>query len=356
MSLKKTIVFIIIASILFSFALLFATPLAKKELDSEIEKTDENTYLVLLEKGSKPEIVDQLNIGLKASNIKGSDYQYTSAVLKAGELIYDLKVTIDGCSHTYFIYPGIDDNYTDISSISEFILILPGLEGIEYEIRNMTLSKRIFYPLDIKLAKLFIKIFKLDDISQLLVSFYILIATLISIAGLHYLLFKNTKRTSSILITGLIVLSLVFSAYFFTRSVFITKSYYDSYSDEIRSGDIDKIYEGFSGFERFIKWLGENIPSSTEIVVFVRGKQIYLESEMAYNLYPKDISFIDISGNAKTQVVSELGKAASEGRYLILLTEDDKSYMEDIIKESNIKAIYLKSYKEDAGFIYSLSY
>ena len=114
------------------------------------------------------------------------------------------------------------------------------------------------------------------------------------------------------------------------------------------SGSLDKTYLGFYDFEKFIMWVDGTIPEGMDIIVYVRGEPVYIMSEMAYNLYPRDIKFINISGKTYDEINAEI-ESISEGHedaynYLIALSEDDA--------HSAFRFELLARYRTTGGFIY----
>ncbi|MEI7616333.1 MAG: hypothetical protein WCJ54_06420 [Actinomycetota bacterium] len=146
---------------------------------------------------------------------------------------------------------------------------------------------------------------------------------------------------------------LVFSIYFFKNEILTVRSYYDSYKKNISQQDLKNTYLGFYDFEKFIGWAAGKIPENENIIVLVRGEQVYIESELAYNLYPRDIKFINISQSSPEKTVDEISginlEAASEGRnykYLMALSGED-------IKAGEILKLQY-SYRPDAGLIFAI--
>ncbi len=74
-------------------------------------------------------------------------------------------------------------------------------------------------------------------------------------------------------------------------------------------------------------------------------------SEMAYNLYPRDIKFINISGKTYDEINAEIesiNKAAEDTYdYLITLSEDDTA--------SAFRFELLSRYRTTGGYIYQLN-
>lgn len=354
---KKALSFISLAIMLFTLFVLFTTPLVKKDLDTTVSALCKNSgkdFILIPEKPFKPSIYDQIFIRLKASNTKGSDYQKISGVIKAGDLDYHISIYIDSFSHGYYIYPGLEEGYPGQESIEKLYFSLPQLHCIEYEVEKINLSRRVFYPVDIKAVSFVVSLFSLDELSMVLMSFYMAVFLAILLFIAFYFIFRPKKAITKIISISLISMALAYSVWFFARSIFITKSYYYSYADDIALGRPDLSYEGFYGFERFIKWVDTSIPRSKDLVVFTRGEPVYLKSELAYNLYPRDIDFMDIAGNDRQIIAERLAKNAAKGRYLILLSSGDRPYLKSITNSGLLNAELVSKYKEDAGFIYRL--
>jgi hypothetical protein len=76
-------------------------------------------------------------------------------------------------------------------------------------------------------------------------------------------------------------------------------------------------------------------------------------SELAYNLYPADIKFIDIGGKTSREILDEINDVRSENDklggnydYLVVLTKNDIPGSPDLE--------LVDSYREDAGFLYRI--
>jgi len=142
---------------------------------------------------------------------------------------------------------------------------------------------------------------------------------------------------------------LFFSATYIYAEVLAVKSYWHTYRDEIISGDLESTYSGFYGFEKFISWAGGIVPEDKDIIALVRGEPVYIMSELAYNLYPRDIKFIDLSGRDYEEIndeIEEMSQSYTDAyEYLIVLSEDDSYFAAGLE--------LIAKYRTTGGFIYS---
>ena len=94
-----------------------------------------------------------------------------------------------------------------------------------------------------------------------------------------------------------------------------------------------------------------NIPEGQNLILLVRGEPVYIMSEVAYNLYPRDIKFINISGMQEDKIVEEISIINDENNMgysnIVVLSEKDKL--------SSYKLTLTDSYRDTGGFIYSLN-
>lgn len=238
---------------------------------------------------------------------------------------------------------------------------LPRLQGVEIKMVSNDLKKRVFFPADIYFSNL-ISISEVpvySPINSLMIPAYVFLLFSIVLAGIYYLLFRRfpgkagnqavkIKRSVFML---LIILLLFFSGTYIYREVLAVRSHWNAYGDDLVSGNIEETYMGIYDFERFIDWAGDVIPEGRGgVILFIKGEPVYIMSEMAYNLYPRDIRFIDISGKTHSEITGEIEsiRIASQLAYdhLIILSEDDAWLA------SGYELV--ARYRSTGGFIYSL--
>jgi hypothetical protein len=260
----------------------------------------------------------------------------------------------------------VSDNV--ISSIS---IEPPEIEGIEIKISEARLIRRLILPLDSYInywAKKFMNIVQINrfatpayiflTFSLILFFIYILLYRAAaakersSISGKNEThKYKDAFTTAKIMIFISTAILLVFSFYFISLNYFTIKSYVDSYRQYILKGEFDKTYEGFYNFRRFISWIGQKVPEGENIIVLLRGEPVYIMSEIAYNLYPKDIKYIDVSTKNDQQILSDIRKINQAGKnnnlsykYIVIISK------EDIPQTADLELI--DKYKENGGFLY----
>ncbi len=302
-----------------------------------------------------------LKIRLNAKNNESSDFPAGSINIKwkyEGQSDYDplnqenMRIFIDGFTHNYMAAVGENKNWKTGAKITSVIVGVPDVEGVTIKVSEISLNKRVIFPLDSFINKFFKENFSFREINRYLTPAYI---GLLVILAMVYLLKLVSKRvmTGKIMFSVSVIILLVFSIYFFKNEILTVKSYYDSYKKNISQQDLKNTYLGFYDFEKFIGWAAGKIPENENIMVLVRGEQVYIESELAYNLYPRDIKFINISQSSQEKTVDEISginlEAASEGRnykYLMALSWED-------IKAGEILKLQY-SYRPDAGLIFAI--
>ena len=303
-----------------------------------------------------------LKIRLNAKNNESSDFPAGSINIKwkyENQADYDplnqesMKIFVDGFSHNYLAAVGENKNWKSNEKIASLLIEVPEVKGISIKISEISLNKRLIFPLDSFINKFFKENFQIREINRFLTPTYI---GLLVILAMVYLLKLVSKRvmTGKIMFSASVIILFIFSVYFFKNEIITVKSYYDSYKKNIHQTDLKNTYLGFYDFEKFISWAADKIPANENLIVLIRGEQIYIESELAYNLYPRDIKFINISQSTTEKINSEVlsinsgaeNQDKNSYKYIIALS------LEDV---KNNDALALKySYKPDAGLIYTL--
>ncbi|MFC2145054.1 hypothetical protein ACFLQQ_01860 [Actinomycetota bacterium] len=316
-----------------------------------------------------PEISHYLMVEITARNTSSVDYPAGTAAVKWNPVDDEtatsdqqkFKIYIDGASHDYYVPVGENKYWTRAGSIHNLVLETPQIEGVDIKVGQISLKKRIAFPVDIYADR------KLQDLSggtartidPFLIPTYILLILFLTLSVIFYFLFrsyysKQGRRISQVIKKAVFIfiisILLLFSVSFVYKEIITVKSYWDSYKKHIVSGNLDETYLGFYDFEKFIMWVDGAVPEGKDIIVYVRGEPIYIMSEMAYNLYPRDVKFINISGktfneiNAEIDSINEARKDAYD--YLIALSEDDTS--------SAFRFELLSRYRTTGGFIYRI--
>jgi hypothetical protein len=190
----------------------------------------------------------------------------------------------------------------------------------------------------------------------------------------------SLKLVSKKVLTGKVAFSfaaiilVIFSFYYIKNEIFTIKSYFDSHKQKILQADFENTYLGFYDFEKFISWLDENTDENENMIVLVKGEQIYIMSEMTYNLYPKDLKFVDIGNNKNfNDIVKEINDIITDSplryNYVLSLSKDDfidAGYTDSDSTKDNIektedskksiqkKFVLEKKYKEVGGYLYRI--
>ena len=303
-----------------------------------------------------------LKISLKAKNNESADFPAGSINIKwkyENKTDYDpltqesVRIFIDGFSHDYIAAVGENKNWKSNEKITSILIEVPDVKGISINISKISFNNRRIFPLDSFINKFFKENFSIREINRFLTPIYIgLLFILIMVYSLK--LVSRRVMTGKIFFSAAVIILFIFSVYFLKNEIITVKSYYDSYKKNIHQTDLKNTYLGFYDFEKFINWAADKIPEKENLIVFIRGEQIYIESELAYNLYPRDVKFINISQNTTNKINNEIIRINSEAKnkdknsykYIIALSDEDVQ---------NKDALILKySYKPDAGLIYTL--
>jgi hypothetical protein len=396
----KKYIFIIICIIFFIFFILTCTPAVSQTIliypsdnlntntagykISESNNVNNGDLNFKLTSPIIPEIGDYFLIGLKAKNTGGVEYPYSSVLISWIHKSEDpgnksqnepenalttineqnFNISIDGFEHSYFVPVGENKSWVVLDKIRKGLLDksngyitmisikVPEIEGINIQIQIIELNRRTIFPIDSYLNYFFKKIFNLQHINRFLTPAYIFILLIILSFIIHRLIFykKKYKPSLKIIFISFLGILIIFSFYFISLSFFTVKSYWDSYKKYIVSGELDKTYLGFYNFEKFIYWTDTKIPKDENIVVLLRGDPVYIMSELAYNLYPRDIKYINISQKNADKILEEIEKInyeySNKYKYIIILSEKD-------IPASN-QLEFIDKYRENGGFIYNL--
>ncbi|MBN1299461.1 MAG: hypothetical protein JW997_07230, partial [Actinobacteria bacterium] len=161
-------------------------------------------------------------------------------------------------------------------------------------------------------------------------------------------------KRPNLAISYLLIIIMVFSViYFMAAGTFYSvKSYWDSYKKYIIEQKLDKSYYGFYDFEKFIYWLDKKIPPGQNLSVLVKGEPVYIMAEMVYNLYPRDIQFVDIDKKTSDEIISRLQKINRNGhapntyKYVLILSGEQK------IEIGNMQ--FVSKYSKNGGLLYIL--
>jgi len=389
---KNAIIYFYIISTLFLIILLFLCfPVINKILieynSKDTNHISQDQQIEIKELEINPKISDFFIISINAKNTGNIQFPTGSILIKwmhhssnAFTTINQqrFKIFIDGYSHNYYIPIGenrywinkfSDSHNTDSKSniesnnkddkintkISSIKIDIPDIEGVEISINKIQLKRRLLFPMDSYINYFFKSSFNIDYINRFLTPAYIFLALVLIAFLMNYLLFKNNKiytsRIDKTILFSVVTILVLFSFYFLSLQAFTVKSYWDSYRKYIISGNLENTYLGFYDFEKFISWIDEKISKDDNLIVLVRGEPIYIMSEMSYNLYPRDIKFINISNKENGQILDEIvninSKDSNNYKYIIALSEDDSTSLKDL----NL----IFKYRENSGFIYKIN-
>ena len=413
---KHNLVFILICVAFILFFILTCIPAVTRTIihypQDEIEKTNEKNLDIPLEQVRFiPEIGDFIIIDIKAENIGNVKYPSSSIAVKWGHVsdkagdetcMAEIKkqqtcrIVIDGIKHSYYIPIGENSVWTQSSGpggtgdsgsldnnivnnivsdnvISSVSIEPPEIEGIEIKISGVRLVRRLILPLDSYINYRAKKLMNIEQINRFTTPAFMFLVFSLILFFIYILLYRGAAAKERSSISGknethkykdaftpakiLIFIStailLVFSFYFIALNSFTIKSYVDSYRQIVLKGEFDKTYEGFYNFRRFISWIGHKVPEGENIIVLLRGEPVYIMSEIAYNLYPKDIKYVDVSTKNDRQILSEIKEINQAGKnnnlsykYIVIISK------EDIPQTADLELI--DKYKENGGFLYRL--
>jgi hypothetical protein len=200
----------------------------------------------------------------------------------------------------------------------------------------------------------------IEQINRFLTPAYIFLTFSLILFFIYILLYRGAALKerqkippAKILIFISTAILLAFSFYFIALNSFTVKSYVDSYKQIVLKGELDKTYEGFYNFRRFTSWIGQKVPEGENIIVLLRGEPVYIMSEIAYNLYPKDIKYVDVSKKNDQQILSEIKEINQVGKnnkfnykYIVIISKEDIP--------QTVDWELIDKYKENGGFLYKL--
>lgn len=384
-----------------------------QKIDKFKENIDDSEIQILklyLNQPVNPQISDYLFVSMTAENLKDVQVPTTSIAVNLSEETIDLpfnpeendkssneagnqnnlnkksaytiqersKIFIDGINHTYYIPVGENKYWTydwssegliKKNSIDNLVIEMPEIDGILIDINKIELKKRNFLALDLYINYFFKNYFNITYINRYITPTYVFlilcllmltINKLISINVIKKLQIKTYNKRAIvkkitlfpllILILSILILTL-FSFYFINNNLFIIKSYWNSYKKYILSGNLDKTYYGFYNFEKFIYWIDKKIPEGENLIVLLRGEPVYIMAEMVYNLYPRDLKFLNVSNKNSKQIISDIEKinldSKNKYKYIVILSK------EDILQFPELT--FVDKYRQTGGYIFKLS-
>ncbi|MCL5071733.1 MAG: hypothetical protein M1308_12695 [Actinobacteria bacterium] len=396
---KHTLVFILICIVFLLFFIFTCIPAVTKTIiyysQDKIEKTNEKKLNIPLEQAHFiPEIGDFIVMDVKAENIGNVKYPSSSIAVNWKHAadktsnVSDMteikkqqtfRIVIDGIKHSYYIptgenpawtQSGESSGFTDNDSsnnnivsnnfISSVSINSPRIEGIAIKISEVRLTKRLILPLDSYINYWSKKLMNIEQINRFAAPAYIFLTFSLILFLVYMLLYRAAAAKERQKITPVKILIfistavlLAFSFYFIALNSFTIKSYVDSYKQYILKAEFDKTYEGFYNFRRFISWIGQKVPEGENIIVLLRDEPVYIMSELAYNLYPKDIRYINVSDKNDRQILSEIKEINKTGKnnkfnykYIVILSAEDIPQSEDLE--------LIDKYRDNGGFLYKL--
>jgi len=338
----RQFIFIFISIISIILFILFFTSTFSTEKETNVFQ-EENGCIIDTGSNLKPVSGHYLQAVINTENPESQNYVYGTVLLswttEVGEDTFtgqtNIKIYLDGLTHKYYLPLGIYQNWPLQGQIDQIKIALPQFEDTDIELFSVSLNQRSFFPVDIYFLGLIrspeIPVY--SPINRFMIQTYVFLFSSLFLAGIYSLLFirhpkkRALQRIKRALLILIILILVFFSGTYIYREVLTVKSYWKAYGDDLISGRYEETYLGIYDFERFILWVNDLIPEDQNLILFIKGEPIYIMSEMAYNLYPRDIKFIDISGKTREEITDEIDsiKISSENIYghLIILSEDE---------------------------------
>ncbi len=345
----KRIAFIILSIALCAILIAFLCPLLYKNMANSA--TTEITF----PQQTQPTLADYFTVSIKAANPGNVDFSKgTASIIWDSENplhIQKFDMFIDGTAHNYYVPIGENPYWLKTGQVETAEILLPQVDNIKVEVENISFNRRSLFPIDSAVNTYFKKNFDLNHINRFQTPAALLFIAISILYSIYLLMFRPPRsKTNPIIITATTILVL-FSFYFLQIQYHTVKSYYQAYQKSIKLREFSTTYQGFYDFEKFISWLDRNIPEDQNLILLVRGQPVYIMSEMAYNLYPKDIKFINISEKQEQDIIEEITLINDRNNmaysYIVALSEKDKI--------SSYRLTLEGSYRETGGFIYSLN-
>ena len=270
---------------------------------------------------------------------------------------------IDGLAHTYHAAIGENKFYRykysfsgkDLKdTIDKLEIEFPVIEGVEIDVEKIEFKKRAFFAADSYINYFFKNQFGITHINRHITRAYGFIFLMLAVSVSYRIFFAKVKRRAAafrFLAYALIALLFLSGIYFIQNSIYTVKSYFNSYKEYIISLNLRQTYRGFYNFRDFLIWLDGQVQPGSNLIMLVRGQPVYIMAETAYNLYPRDIKFLDISNKTARQIIDEIisaGEKNSDGCYCYLLILSEA----DLVQHSQFKLI--AQYRESSGFLFMI--
>jgi len=307
------------------------------------------------------------------------------------------KIYIDGFNHTYYIPVGENKYWTQHftfeietlkSQTDKLVIEVPKIDGIEININKIEIKKKYFFAPDSHINFFLKNNFNISSISRYITPVYIFIILVLIIFLFFQILFnlpKFTNRTIGnarglkeipctrlkmeaidnkinikarplqFLIIIMIFIPFSFCFYFINNYTVTLKSFWESYKKNITGFQLSQTYSGFYNFRSFIFWVDKQIPEGQDIIVLLKGEPVYIMSEMAYKLYPRDLKFLNIDYKSEEELLREIENInldknlnnKTRYNYIVVLSKE-------IIPPSSLKVELVSRYREAGGYIYKL--
>ena len=241
-----------------------------------------------------------------------------------------------------------------------FTLFFPGSKTLAPHLSSMSVYRRVFPPLDIKLFYFLSGVLGMHnaEFPQWLSSpngwILSLIGISITVSPLlilfAWLLDRGIVRSRMVRITlrkvimfTLFIFLVMNSAYFLKDLSGLQTSAAVTVRNSENSVETFSHNLPYASVNNFFKWCDLNIKKSSNTVMLMRGSSQYLQARAAYFLYPRKIAFIDMD---------ELDYADAVRHYF----DDgyDAAISFEEIRESALGLHMVTSYRAGSGFIYEV--
>ncbi len=345
----KRIIFIAISVILCAAFLLFLYPFFYENI------SESSTDKLYFSPKINPGLSDYLAVSIETINTGSVKFPKGTASIAWGQdgslYIEKFDMHIDGMLHNYYIPIGENQYWLKTGNVEKIEVSLPEVDNIEIGVKNISFNRRIFFPVDSAVKLFFKKTFSISSINRFLAPAALIFIFISLLSLLYFIIFKEIKSKINPVVISAVAILLFFSCYFIQEQYNTVKSYFSSYYKEIKEKDFSSTYFGFYDFEKFLSWLNFKMPDGQNLIMLVRGEPVYIMSEAAYNLYPRDIKFINISQKEDQEIIEEIEEINKENNYnyrhIVILSDKDSL--------QSYKLTLVDNYRETGGYIYTIN-
>ena len=241
-----------------------------------------------------------------------------------------------------------------------FTLFFPGSETLAPHLSSISVYRRVFPPLDIKLFYILSGVFGMHNAAfpqwlsrpdgWVLSLIGISISALPLFILLAWLLYRGVVRSRMVGITfrtvtmfTLFIFLMMNSAYFLKDLSGLQMSAVVTLRNNENSVEMFSNNLPYASVNNFFKWCDLSIKKSSDVVMLMRGSSQYLQARAAYFLYPRKVAFVDMD---------ELDYVDIARHYFDHGYDAAISFEE--INEGDLGLHRINSYRTNSGFIYEV--